>query len=155
MKIFKTLFLVTIFSVFSVNSFSQAADKIIGYWLSKDGDGQIQIYKKNGKYFGKLVWMDEPNNPDGTPKLDIENPNEKLRSRKKLGMVILKNFKYDADDEEWEGGTIYDPESGRTYKSYMWFEDGNTSKLNLRGYIGFSLLGRTSEWTREKSKRTD
>ena len=156
MKTKLIIILLLLGSFYSETSFSQSAGDIIGYWLSEEGDAQIRIYKKtNNKYYGKICWLETPNNDDGTPKVDEENPDEKLRNRKTLGLEILKSFKFDDDDKEWEGGTIYDPESGTTYKAYMWFEDGNTSKLNLRGYIGFSLIGRTSEWTREKNKRTN
>ena len=146
--------IITLIVFFSFNVYSQKPDDLIGIWLSEESDGQIQVYKKSdNKYYGKLIWMDVPNNPDGTLKLDTENPDEKLKSRKLLGLEILINFTFDAEDKKWEGGTIYDPQSGSTYKAYMWFEDGNLSKLYLRGYIGFSLIGKTSEWTREKEKR--
>ena len=133
---------------------AQKTDAIVGVWLNEEGDAQIRVYKKtNDKYYGKIVWLEEPNNTDGSPKVDDENPDEKLRSRPTMGLEILKSFKFDEDDKKWENGTIYDPKSGNTYKAYMWFEDGDMTKLQLRGYIGFSLIGRTSEWTREKEIR--
>jgi uncharacterized protein (DUF2147 family) len=58
---------------------------------------------------------------------------------------MLKDFKFDGNDE-WKGGDIYDPESGKTYRSYMYLKDSNT--LKVRGYVGISLLGRTETWTR-------
>lgn len=121
-------------------------DDILGVWLSSNGQAHLQIYKEGEKYFGKLVWLKEPNNAKGTPKLDANNPDETLRTKTLLGLVILRNFKY--DDGEWSGGRIYDPQNGKEYKSYMKLKDSKT--LNLRGYIGFSLLGRTEVWTRVK-----
>jgi uncharacterized protein (DUF2147 family) len=59
--------------------------------------------------------------------------------------VILTAFKFDGDGE-WKGGDIYDPESGKTYSSYMYLKDRNT--LKVRGYVGVSLFGRTETWTR-------
>lgn len=148
--------LITLITLFSLNMYSQKSDDLLGFWLNEEGDAQLEVYiKSDKKFYGKIVWLETPNETDGTPKLDKENPDEKLRSRKTMGLEILKNFSFDADDKEWEGGTIYDPKSGSTYKAYMWFEDDNLSKLYLRGYIGFSLIGRTSQWTKEKEKRNN
>lgn len=136
-------------------SFAIKPDDVLGYWLNYEKDAQIEIVKKGNKYFGSIVWMKNPTTENGTPKTDKENDDENLRSRKIFGLEILKNFKYDEDDNEWDNGTIYDPKSGSTYKAYLWFEDGNLSKMMLRGYIGFSLIGKTSEWSRENVKRSN
>jgi uncharacterized protein (DUF2147 family) len=61
-----------------------------------------------------------------------------------LGLIILRDFKH--DDGEWTGGRIYDPQNGKDYKCFMKLKDNKT--LNVRGYIGISLLGRTEVWTR-------
>ena len=81
------------------------------------------------------------------------NVDEKLRKRPILGLRLLNGFNYDEDDNEWVDGTIYDPKNGKTYKCYMWFEDGDTKTLHVKGYIGFSLLGREVKWTREGKQR--
>jgi len=62
-----------------------------------------------------------------------------------LGLQILKNFVYDAQDKEWEDGTIYDPKNGKTYSCIMTLSGNN---LNVRGYVGISMLGRTGVWTK-------
>jgi uncharacterized protein (DUF2147 family) len=67
------------------------------------------------------------------------------RNNPVIGLVMLTAFKFDGDDE-WIGGDIYDPESGKTYSSYMYLKDINT--LKVRGYVGISLFGRTETWTR-------
>lgn len=141
----KTLFLLA-FLFATATVFAQSADAIVGKWLNKDGDAHIQIYKKGSKYYGKLVWLKNPTNEEGKAKTDIHNPNTNLRSRAILGLEILQNFSY--DDGEWEDGTIYDPKSGKTYSCKMTMS-GN-DKLNVRGYIGISLIGRTDTWTRVK-----
>ncbi len=127
------------------------ADKIQGTWLNQEGTSHIQIYKAingqfAGKFYGKIVWLKEPNE-NGKPKVDKENPNKGSRGKGLIGLIILRDFKYDSDDKEWSGGTIYDPKNGKTYSSFMAM-DGN--KLNVRGYVGISLLGRTAVWTRVK-----
>ncbi len=132
------------------------ADNVIGYWLTEEDKSQVRIYRaKNGKYYGKIIWLNEPLNEKGKPKKDINNPDKKKRERPVKGLLILRGFEYDKSDEEWDDGTIYDPENGNTYKCYMWFEDGNTNKLHVKGYIGFSLIGRETTWKRENTKRTD
>ena len=126
--------------------FAQSADAIVGKWLNKDGDAHIQIYKTGNKFNGKLVWLKNPNNEQGKAKMDVHNPDVKLRGRALWGLEILKGFSF--DDGAWEDGTIYDPKSGKTYSCKMTM-NGN-DKLNVRGYIGISLIGRTDVWTRVK-----
>ena len=121
-------------------------DDVIGVWLNSSGEGQIEIYKESNKYFGRIIWLKKPNGPKGNPKLDANNPDESMRSKPLLGSLILRNFKY--DNGEWNGGRIYDPQNGKDYKCYMKLKD--TKTLSVRGYIGFSLLGRTEVWTKVK-----
>ena len=133
---------------------AQNADRILGHYLTQDGDSQVTISKKtDGKYYGKIVWLKNPYRENGSIKLDDENPDEKLQKRTIMGLELLSGFGYDADDQEWENGTIYDPKSGSTYKCYMWFDKNNENVLNVKGYIGFSLIGRSVTWTREAELR--
>jgi len=125
-------------------------DDIKGVWLNEDEDAQIKIENRDGKYFGNIVWLKEPNEEDtGLPKLDDENPDAELQKRPVMGLELLSGFIFDGNDE-WEGGDIYDPKSGKTYSCYMVFTDDTKSKLKVRGYIGVSLLGKTTYWTRVK-----
>ncbi len=121
-------------------------DTVLGTWLTTKGESKIQIYKNNNKYFGKIIWLKNPNDEHGKPKVDKENPDESLRSRKLLGLEIMKDFVYDGN-YTWVDGDIYDPKSGNTYSCKM-----NLSKdyqtLEVRGYIGISLFGRTETWKR-------
>ena len=122
------------------------ADDILGTWLNQEATGKIELYKENGKFFGKLVWLREPNDKiTGLPRTDKENPNEKLKATPLIGMVNMKDFSFNGKDE-WSGGTIYDPKNGKTYKCYIQFESLN--KLKIRGYIGVSILGRNTYWTK-------
>jgi uncharacterized protein (DUF2147 family) len=123
------------------------ADLILGKWLNEDKDAHVEVYKESGKYFGKIVWLKEPIEPStGKPKVDDDNPDVSLQSRPVLGLVILKDFIFDGDDE-WEDGSIYDPKNGKTYDCYMEIDEG-TGVLKIRGYIGISWIGRTTFWTR-------
>src|SRR3954471_22987133 len=94
---------------------SADADKIMGTWLTGNGKANILITKYGDKYGGKIVWMREPNDENGKPKLDIKNPDQSKRKNTKMGLTILLGFTYDGDGE-YEDGTIYDPENGKTYK---------------------------------------
>lgn len=129
----------------SVGVFAQSADAVVGKWLNKDKDAHIQIYKKGDKYFGKLVWLKNPNDESGKPKRDANNPKSNLKSRPIAGLELLQGFEYDGDGV-WDDGTIYDPKSGKTYSCKLTLNGNN--KLDVRGYIGLSLIGRTDTWTR-------
>ena len=144
--------------MFFISSFyiSAQADKIVGFYFSEESDAQIKIFKAtNGKYYGKIVWLDDPFEDDGvSPNLDDKNPDESLQSRPVLGLRLLNGFNYDAKDKEWADGTIYDPESGNTYDCYMWFDEDNPKKLNIKGFLmGMRFIGRSSVWTKESKQR--
>ncbi|MCT4591531.1 MAG: DUF2147 domain-containing protein [Carboxylicivirga sp.] len=136
------------FVLISVVSFGQKNTKVVGTWLTQDGDSKVQITQNNdGSFNGEIIWLKEPTEDDGSDKLDKNNPDENLQKRKIIGLKLLNDFKFDEKESEWSDGTIYDPKSGNTYKCYMWF-DGNPNKLNVKGYIGFSLIGKKVSWTR-------
>jgi len=130
--------------LFVLSVSAQNADAVLGKWLNPSGEGQVEIYKKGDKYFGKLAWIKFPNDANGKPKTDIKNPDAALRTRPELGLELLKNFTFDGDNV-YEGGTIYDPKSGKTYSCKMTLSG---KKLKIRGYVGISLFGRSEEWTR-------
>jgi uncharacterized protein (DUF2147 family) len=128
------------------------ADDILGIWLNQEKDAKIELLKCGDKYCGKIVWLKEPNYPEGsregipgTQKLDHNNPRENLRSVPRLGLQIAYDFTY-AGDNVWKDGKVYDPKNGRTYSGKLTLVLPN--QLNLRGFIGISLLGRTAIWTR-------
>lgn len=123
-------------------------DDITGVWYNQEKDAKIRIMNLNGNYVGRIEWLKIPNDPEtGKPKVDKKNPKAEYRSHPVLGLAILSNLVFDADDQEWTDGNIYDPKSGNTYSLTCKLKDKNT--MELRGYIGFSLLGRTDTWTRD------
>ena len=139
-----SLLLVMIFS-FGNRALAQK-DQVEGLWLNEEKTAKVQIYlAKDGKYYGKIVWLKEPNK-DGKPKVDEKNPKENLRNTPLMGMLILKAFEKE-DDGVYDDGTIYDPKNGKTYDCKMTYK-GKT--LDIRGYVGISLLGRTTVWTRSE-----
>jgi len=135
-----------LFALCANSLFAQEANDILGYWLNEEADAKIEVFKQDDKFFGKIVWLEEPKYENGEWKLDTENPDENLRHRKKLGLQIMRNLVWDKGDKEWNDGKIYDAREGDTYSLYATLKGKEI--LNLRGYIGFSLFGKTTSWTR-------
>ncbi|MCX2484277.1 DUF2147 domain-containing protein [Pedobacter sp. MR2016-24] len=136
--------LLLLITAISFTGFAQKKDAIVGTWVNATGEAHVNIYKKGERYFGKIDWLKAPKDEKGKPKTDYKNPDESLRSRPILGMEMLKDFVY--DDGKWTDGKIYDPKSGKTYSCNMNIKDNG--QLNMRGYIGISLIGRSETWKR-------
>jgi uncharacterized protein (DUF2147 family) len=157
-KRFFQLFSLSLFIpiVFMLSSFTnnkvanEEADAIVGIWKTGEANALVKIYKNGDKYEGKIVWLLEPIDPaTNKPKLDKNNPDETKKTRPVVGMVNIYDFVY-AGKKEWESGKIYDPKTGNEYKSTIKLKDANT--LEVRGYIGVSLFGRTDVWKRQVAK---
>jgi uncharacterized protein (DUF2147 family) len=114
------------------------SESVLGEWLSENKDAKINIYKQNAKLFGKIIWVQTADAKDDN------NPNPELRNKPLIGLVMLSNFEADGKDT-WTGGKIYDPESGKTYSCNM---KQKGKSLQLHGYVGLPMFGRTSVWTR-------
>lgn len=124
-------------------------DKVTGIWLTEKKSSQVKVFKAtDGKYYGRVEWIEED-----ADKLDVNNPDPKLSKQKVLGSLILKGFQYNESKKQWEGGTIYDPDNGKTYTAYMWFE-GDFVTLHIKGYVmGMKFVGRQTLWTRDDELR--
>ena len=142
----KKILCVLLLTFITIVTFASAPDDILGVWSNGTEKGHIQIYKQNGKYYGKLIWLKQPNDERGLPKVDKNNPDPNVRSKPLLGLIMLQNFKY--EDGEWADGKIYNPNDGKEYKAYMKLKDHQT--LYVRGYIGFSWIGKTETFKRIK-----
>ncbi len=123
---------------------SKAQDITKGTWYNDKKSAKIQFYNQGDKIFGKIIWLKEPNEA-GKPKVDKNNPDDKLKSKPLLGLIFLKDFVKDGD-KEWEDGSIYDPENGKTYSCKMTLTSATT--MDVRGYMGISIIGRTSKFTK-------
>jgi len=132
---------------FGINAYGagQERDTILGKWLTANGESVVKVYSCENGFCGNIVWLKEPLDKDGKEKVDDKNPDKSLRTRKIVGLGILTGLQYKGPNK-WEDGKIYDPDKGKTYKCKAWMEEGN---LKFRGFIGFSLLGRTTTWTRQ------
>jgi uncharacterized protein (DUF2147 family) len=123
-------------------------DQLLGIWTVEDGSARVKIEKIGTKYFGKTIWMKEPNDENGKPKVDINNPDASLRNQPRIGLRIMKDFEHEGKGI-FKNGNIYDPKKGKTYCGKITMKDND--HLDLRGSIcGFGMLGRTSSWTRYK-----
>jgi uncharacterized protein (DUF2147 family) len=132
--------------LFSLTTFAQS-DAILGEWYTADKDAVVTIFADGNTISGKTTWMEEPNDSKGNPKLDKENPDENLRSRKRMGLKIMQDFVYKGDNV-WEDGKIYKPSNGKTYGGTATLVNKNT--LELEGYlISLPFIGKTSTWTRK------
>ncbi|ASK36270.1 DUF2147 domain-containing protein [Alloalcanivorax mobilis] len=120
---------------------ASAADgnDINGVWRTKDG-GYVQIYPQDGHWVGTVV-----GSRSGEARFDKNNPDESLRGRRLLGVTVLTGLDY-AGDGEWSNGEIYSPDNGKTYSAKATL-DGD-DRLDVRGYIGISLIGRSQSWQR-------
>ena len=136
----------TIISVMLAASAAFAQD-VIGKWKLDDGTAIVEVYKNGDAYNGKIVWLEEPTDADGTPAKDNNNPDPALRTRELIGLNMLSGLKKTAQNE-YSGGKIYDPGNGKTYNCSMKVE-GNV--LKVRGSLDKrGLLGRTMNWFRVK-----
>jgi uncharacterized protein (DUF2147 family) len=135
----------------SFNSFAlDNPDAIVGVWKTGEGNAMVKIYKNGNKYQGRVVWLKEPNDPEtGKPKLDKNNSDPAAKSKPVLGLINIWGF-VPKEENLWDEGNIYDPKNGNTYSSTMKLINANS--LEVRGYIGVSLIGRTDTWTRQVAK---
>ena len=127
---------------------------VVGTWRTADGRALIEIYPCGATMCGRVAWLLEPNFPvddpegmAGKPRIDRYNPQAELRNRRVLGLRLMEGF-IRKGDNRWEQGTIYDADTGRTYRSRMTLL--SPDRLELHGYIGIPLFGKSSIWTRQK-----
>ena len=122
------------------------AEDVVGKWKLSDGSAIVEVYQNGDVYNGKIVWLQNPTEADGSPAVDNNNPDAKLRSRQLIGLNMLSNLK--KGDGEYSGGSIYDPGNGKTYNCSMKVEG---DVLKVRGSLDKrGLLGRTMDWFRVK-----
>lgn len=143
----KKHFLIFGLTIVSFFAFSQENSDIIGEWYTADKKAVVTIFADGKTISGKTTWMKEPLDSNGKPKLDKENPDENLRTRKRLGLKIMHGFVYKGNNT-WEDGRIYKPTNGKTYGGVAKLVDKNT--LELEGYlISLPFIGKKSTWSRK------
>lgn len=136
----KRIILGSILTLFTISlTYGQS---IVGKWKTIDDESGkaksiVEIYKKGNQYYGKIVELLIKPESDTCVKCKDDRKGKSL-----IGLEIIRNMK--PDDDEYEGGTIVDPKSGKVYKCLI--KPNGSDKLDVRGYIGFSLIGRTQTW---------
>ena len=151
LKIFLTS-IASILLMFARSAQAAGEDRILGIWNDEEKDAQIEIFRCGVKYCGTIVWINKPfysGDEDwtkaGLPRTDDNNRDPDLRSHTIIGLQIMSGFEY-TGGYSWVGGKLYDPKNGMTYGGKMTLV--SIDRLELRGYVIFSLFGRTSFWTR-------
>jgi len=146
--------LVLIITIAAATSLRAASDDLLGYWLNQKQDAKIDIFKCGNEFCGRIVWLKEPVYPagskegtPGSPKIDYKNPDAARQKTPILGLQIMDGFQFSGDNL-WKNGKIYDPDSGKTYSSKITMTSHD--QLDLRGFIGVSMFGRTEKWSRAK-----
>lgn len=135
---------------FTGHKTADEGDRLLGIWEPSNGLSRVKIEKIGTKYYGRVVWLKVPNDPETSkPKVDKNNPDTSMRKAAIKGLRILKDFTYKGKNE-WTNGTIYDPKNGKTYSCVITMKDENN--LNIRGYVGVRALGRTDTWKKYVEK---
>jgi len=144
----KRFVLVLMLSLMLLPAFAQESLKIAGIWWNDKKTSKIEVKEENGKYIGTVIYINPAKYINGEPEKDHENPDAKLKTRSRLGLQILSGLKFKASDKQWQDGHIYDPDNGKTYDCFAWF-DADPNILNIKGYVaGIKWLGRSTAWTR-------
>ena len=119
----------------------------IGRWYAEGGAAQVEISPCDDTLCGRVVWLRAPFDEHGCELRDRFNADPLLRGRSVIGIEIMQGLQPVArDGRVWEHGSIYDPASGRTYTCRLTMVDDD--RVELRGYLGIPLLGRTTTWIR-------
>ncbi len=121
------------------------ADAILHEWTRPDGKSKVTFVQCGDKYCGRISWMAEPNNADGTARTDVNNPNPRERGVKLTELEIIHGLRFDG--EKWSGGKIYRADEGKTYNCYIELADDG-KKLRVFSFLSIPAMGEVQEWTR-------
>ena len=122
----------------------------VGRWKTvDDATGKINsvvvIWEENGSLYGRIETLVNPDPHDPDPR--CTQCEGVTKDKPLIGLRILWNLRKSGN--RWSGGEILDPDNGKTYRCFIVVESGG-EKLKIRGFIGFSLFGRTEYWLRDK-----
>lgn len=121
---------------------AQASSSVQGDWLTQSGSAKVHVGPCGDRLCGAIVWLRNPlDKATGRPQLDANNPDPALRGRPIVGLQLIKGFK-PASGGRWTGGSIYDPQSGKTYDSKLSLNPDGT--LKVEGCI--SIICQAQTW---------
>ncbi|MDH3708813.1 MAG: DUF2147 domain-containing protein [Cyclobacteriaceae bacterium] len=138
--------LISPFALWLFISVPVKAQDVLGQWSTVDDQTRevksvVEIYTKKGQVFGKVVAISDPQQQEATcSECDDKDPR---KNQPIIGMEIIKGLK--KVENAWTNGEILDPENGKVYKCKIWVENGS---LVVRGYLGFTWLGRSQTWAK-------
>jgi uncharacterized protein (DUF2147 family) len=131
---------------------SQQANRICGKWESTEKNLIVEVYPYKNTFRAKMIWF-----TGGVSKAkpmeiitDIKNPDPALRSRKVLGLDVVENLTYNPKSNSWEGGKIYEVQSGKYWNAAAYID--KTGLLKVKGYWKVKLLGKTMTFKRVTAK---
>lgn len=144
----KYFFLICLFTSNFTAGVQQKADAITGKWMSTENNLEVEVFRQNAEYKARLLWFDDSDDKTKpmASRLDEKNHDKTLRSRKLLGIEVLHGLQYNKDDDEWQGGIIYDSSSGKNWDAKAWINTEGV--LKVRGYWNIPLLGETMSFKR-------
>jgi len=132
------LFIFTNFFQVEINP----GDEILGTWVNEEQTTHIEIYKEDGRYFGKIIWIPRTTDEDGNAITDRNNPDDELREQPLVGIDVLENFEYKKG--EWKGGTIYSPKNGKSVSPTLEMTSDDELKIKIKR----GIVRRSITWTR-------
>lgn len=139
----KVMSLITCLLMVAVSITAQTYKIVGNYKVERNGvASKVKIYKHENGYRAQVTWVDNLKKEDGSIRTDEKNPDKNKRNVRADQIVLIDKVTYDAKDNVWTNGKIYDPTNGKTYKVKLWFDGDKV--LKMRGYIG--PFFDTSEW---------
>ncbi len=124
---------------------------LLGNWMAESEKIAIELYRCEEYLCGKIIWVIKPYRNNGEFKRDKHNPDPALRQRGYCGIEVVRGLR-GKNDQVWRGGKFYDPKKGNTYDLDIALR--NDGQLELRGYIGFRLFGKSEVWDRPDPDQT-
>jgi uncharacterized protein (DUF2147 family) len=121
------------------------SDSAHGYWLTENRKAIVRITDCGGDTCGRMVWIENPLDESGRPKRDARNSDAAKRARTICGLELVGGL-VRTENDTWRDGWLYNPRDGGTYSAEI--RALSPSELEVRGYLGVSLLGKSQVWTR-------
>ena len=143
------LFIIVVLLLVMLKPVSLSAQDLTpeGIWLHSNERIQVKIEPCEQRLCGKIIWFKNPDDNEGVPIVDSENPDQAQRGQPLMGMTVLRGLARSSPGL-WTDGTIYNPDDGETYNARITMAGPDT--LNVRVYVLLPLLGTTKIWTRVK-----
>lgn len=121
---------------------------ILGKWMSEEKNLEVEIFKDGNQYKSTVVWFDDSDDKNIPMALryDTKNPDKNLRGRKVIGLEVMNGLVYNAEDDEWQSGRIYDASTGKDWNVKAWLN--KVGILKVRGYWHFPIFGETMSFNK-------